>query len=368
MVRQMSNQYQELHGLKVSGCHIFANMDTFKTIVEFYGSPRGPVKTGNPLWERLAGIENRIVMGEVDSVGGVHYLPLHWVSVVFDVQQGCIVYGDSLGRAIPKLEQKAFTRWIMRLSQRSSRNISAESILVHQLPTGYQNDSTSCGLFALNAVGHHYLDHQILPTNRASVVGTRMDIVLDLLNGNMVCVISYIPSHPWFDGYCRVLKLRMIPLWLISPSSFLHHLSNFLSLHNYPHQNTPLTCLPSSSWMIILLLIPSKTPPLRLTLNQWPCQKAPWPKTLVPHPHFSASGDSDSEMFYPPSSGGPSDASSAAVSESDLPSAVTSEADLPPKSHLHPTRPKKQTGIHDFFRALSENEVEAARAKRKRGG
>ena len=98
MVRQMSNQYQELHGLKASGHHIFANMDTFKTIVEFYGSPHGPVKTGNPLWERLAGIENRIVMREVDSVGGVHYLPLHWVSVVFDIQQGCILYGDSLGR------------------------------------------------------------------------------------------------------------------------------------------------------------------------------------------------------------------------------------------------------------------------------
>jgi len=104
------------------------------------------------------------------------------------------------------------------------------------------------------------------------------------------------------------------------------------------------------------------------------------PESPSPRTHFylnhSASGDSDSEMCYPPSSGGPSEASSAAVSESDLPSAAASEADLPSavvsrvnlslQSHLRPSVPKKQTGISDFFRTLSEGEVEAARAKRKR--
>jgi len=100
-------------------------------------------------------------------------------------------------------------------------------------------------------------------------------------------------------------------------------------------------------------------------------------RALFPHSDYSASGDSDSDMLYAPSSGVPSETSSAGVSESDLPSAVASEADLPskshlltsmPKSHLRSSIPKKQTGIYDFFWPLTEDEVEASRAKRKRTG
>ena len=87
---------------------------------------------------------------------------------------------------------------------------------------------------------------------------------------------------------------------------------------------------------------------------------------LFPHPNCSASGDSDSDMLYPPSSGVPSETSSAGVSESNLSSAIASEADLPSQSHLHPPMPKKQSGLHDFFQTLTEDEVEAVRAKRKR--
>ena len=88
-------------------------------------------------------------------------------------------------------------------------------------------------------------------------------------------------------------------------------------------------------------------------------------KTLFSHSNYSASGDSDSEMIYPQSSGGPSETSSAMVSESDLPSAVASEADLPSQASLHPVS-KKQAGIYNFFQALTEDEVEAVQTKRKR--
>ena len=94
------------------------------------------------------------------------------------------------------------------------------------------------------------------------------------------------------------------------------------------------------------------------------------------HPNYSTSSNSDSERIYPPSSGMPSEASSAVASESDLPSAVASEPDLPStmvtesnilvQSHLQPSEPKKQTGIYDFFRALFADEIQLVRAKRKR--
>ena len=277
MVEQMSRQHQELYGLGVSGRHVFATTNIFKTIIDFYGTRRTPVKTGNHLWERLAEIENRIVQGEVDSVCGAHYLPLHWVSVVFDIKQWCIIYGDSLNHHIPGVEHTAFTRWIQRLSQRSGRKLDIDSILVHPLQTGYQNDSTSCGLFALNAIGCHYLDHQILPADQMSLVSARMDIALDLLNGNMVCPVHYTPSHTELSVHCRLLKLMMTASWLISPFSLPQPLSNQLKtlLWKSPHQNPPPMLLPSLSWMTILSIMHSRTPLLRTILSSQANQEVP---------------------------------------------------------------------------------------------
>ena len=70
-------------------------------------------------------------------------------------------------------------------------------------------------------------------------------------------------------------------------------------------------------------------------------------------------------MFYPPSSGISSEASSAVVSESDLPSAAVSDSDLFIPSRKKPSAHKKQTGIQDFFQVLSEDDVQAAQAKRE---
>ena len=89
--------------------------------------------------------------------------------------------------------------------------------------------------------------------------------------------------------------------------------------------------------------------------------------TLSPHYHnHSATSNSDSDIPNPPSSGIPSEPNSAATSEFDLPSAVASDSDLllPPK--IKSFGPPKQTGIHQFFKVLTEDEIQAVKAKRKR--
>ena len=71
--------------------------------------------------------------------------------------------------------------------------------------------------------------------------------------------------------------------------------------------------------------------------------------------NYSAFGNSDSDVSYPPSSAVSSETNSAmaselssvVVSESDLPSEVVSEPDLPPSPKIQ--RSQKQTGIQDFF-------------------
>jgi hypothetical protein len=68
-------------------------------------------------------------------------------------------------------------------------------------------------------------------------------------------------------------------------------------------------------------------------------------------------------MLNPPSSAISSELGSEAVSESDLPSAVASDSDL---LLLPTTKPQKQSGLHQFFKTLSEVEVQDMQAKRKR--
>jgi hypothetical protein len=186
IIGRISDQHQNLRGTKVSKCHIITTVDILATITTFYGSRRTPTKAGNSLWGHLMRIENQIIEGKVDSVGGVYYLPLHWVSVVFNIQEGCILYGDSLGQPLPKLEHHAFTQWIQHLRRRSNLGLSDDPAPVLSLPTGYQDDSASCGLFALNAISHYYLSHPLLPPDQTSIVCKRLEIALDLLLANTV--------------------------------------------------------------------------------------------------------------------------------------------------------------------------------------
>ena len=167
MIGHVLTQYHELHGPEVSGRHIFMTVDALGEIAKSYSSSGVSTKTRDTLQKHHMEIENQIVKGEVDSVSGVYHLPLHWVSIVIDVQQGHILYDDSLKKSMPRLERNEFTKWIQCLYHRSNR--SADSVSVHPLATGYQDNVTSCGLFALNAISHHHLGHPLLSPNQLSV-------------------------------------------------------------------------------------------------------------------------------------------------------------------------------------------------------
>jgi len=187
MIGRISEWHGDLHGQVASRRHVFMTVDVLATIIAFYGTKPAPSKVGNHFWGCLMVIENQIVNGEVDSVCGICHLPGHWTSVVFDIQQGHILYGDSLNHTIPSEEHKAFTQWIQRLNTRSRRNMDDNPISIHPLPTSFQNDSISCGLLALNALSHHYLNQPLLSPNKISLACARMEIALDLLSGNTVC-------------------------------------------------------------------------------------------------------------------------------------------------------------------------------------
>ena len=135
-------------------------------------------------------VENSIIMGGVNSLGGVMHLPEHWASVVIDFQQQQILYSDSLGQNIPKQECYALERWIKHLASRSSKLPTRDNITICQLPTGYQEDTSSCGLFALNAITHYYLKHPLLDSSPIVLACRRMEIALDIIGSMTVC-LSY---------------------------------------------------------------------------------------------------------------------------------------------------------------------------------
>ena len=178
-------------------------------------------------------VENRIIQGEIDSVGGVFHLPLHWVSIIFNIQEWSILYGDSLGEPLPKSVRLAFTKWIQHLKHRSKQNMDDNPVPIHLLSTGYQDNTVSCGIFALNALDHYYLEYPLLSPDQVSVAIARMNIALCLLQANMVCIF-YMCTMLKLTKYYRQLMQREILLLQTSPSSLLHPLLHPL-LHSLPY-------------------------------------------------------------------------------------------------------------------------------------
>ena len=390
MVAQTRAQYEKENGPDITNRHIFTVVDHFNAIIRFYGKVHA--KKEGYLWDKLMEIENRIIMGEVDSLGGVMHLPLHWVSVVINFQQQQILYGDSLGRRIPKREHQAIEHWILHLISRSSKLPTSDKITLGQLPTECQDDSTSCGLFALNAIAHHYLNHPLLPPNPTTLVCQRMEITLNIINSMTVCLFQIVS-----DGvaHCILQTLMGDPQ---IPSDF-----SFLSppIFVQPLPDTP----PVSSQQNTLTVFPSCQDSLPMSSTHEEPLSMPLPSIvfhdLPPHipvddlaihssihqqsteddmdvsitdglsvPDYTDSSipDHTNSSAYHPSDYSGSD-SAYLHQPSNVPtevsSAVTSDSDLPPPS-FGSFKKTKQTGLLNFFSAIPADEAHAVWSKRKR--
>lgn len=370
--------------------YIFVTVDQMRAIINFYGHAH--TKKEGHLWEALMEIENKIVSGKVDSLGGVMHLPasFHWVSVVIDFQQLQILYGDSLGEKIPQYEHQAYKKWMQHLIGRSANLPSVESLALKKLETGNQPDASSCGLFALNAIAHHYLKHPLLPSDSTILACRRMEIALDIISTMMVCVFSAILNTM---TYSILQTLNGDPE---VPADF-----SFLSTPTF--FQPPPELLPSSSSEKQLPLMSSPpqhllSPPApSIILDDFSTYYAHYQLTdddldpmvtddLITHDHSDSSIYYQSEFsvydladqselsahdytdhsgsgisaYLPPSSGAPSEVSSDVASESDLP-----PPQLPAASKSS-SKPKQQTGLQDFFPTMPADEVHAAWSERKR--
>ena len=113
MINWTRDQYQKKYGPDAAR-HIFTTVNQFGAIPTFYG--RVSVKKKGPFWNILKETENRVILGEVDSICGIINLNQnHWVSVVIDFQRRQILYGDSFGDPMPGRLHKSFECWVNHL-------------------------------------------------------------------------------------------------------------------------------------------------------------------------------------------------------------------------------------------------------------
>ena len=384
-IGRIKTQYEEYHGPNTTNRHIFATVDHFNSIIRFYRNVHA--KKEGSMWDNLMVIENKIVTGEVDSLGGVMHLPLHWVSIVINFQQQEILYGDSLGQQMPDHEYRAFERWIKHLINRSTKLPIHNKITLNQLPTGHQNDGTSCGLFALNAIAHHYLKHPLLSSNPIMLVCRRMEIALDIINSMTVCLFYMVQLSVTQYLLQTLSGDPKIPsdFSFLSPPIFVQPLPDLppvsspkqkpLSIPS-PHQDSLSMPLPSIILHDFSTHTPADDPVTHSSIHQQSMDddydlSIDTDPSIHDHTNPSAHDHTDSSIHgYPdPSAYNHTNYSGSDISihpplssnaQTELSSAVTSDSDLPPP------KPVQQAGLLNFFSAIPADEAHAAWSKRKR--
>ena len=155
VLTKISQHYFYHYGAEASSCHTFLPVFDIGAIVSAYKSSahhRHAEDKGKCLLE----VENGIILGNIHSVAGVLHLHNHWTSLVVTFKPPRIFYGDSLKNPMPSDKAFLFQQWISHMSSWSGCEVQESDISIYPLEIVPQQDSNSCGLFALNAISHYH--------------------------------------------------------------------------------------------------------------------------------------------------------------------------------------------------------------------
>ena len=178
-------------GARLSDHHTFLSYTNLNSIIAAYAelhTGQAGIKQG-----QLLDVENRIITGQIKTIAGVINLPGHWTSIVFSFKPPKILYGDSLGHPLSHERALSFRRWMCHMLSRAGTQMPVEDISIYGLSTGVQEDSISCGLFALNSIDRHYLSQGLPPLQHGdlSLPHYRLELALDLLQKGTVSHILH---------------------------------------------------------------------------------------------------------------------------------------------------------------------------------
>ena len=187
VLTKISQHYFYHYGAEASSCHTFLPVFDIGAIVSAYKSC-GYHGHAEDKGKHLLEVENSIILGHIHSVAGVLHLHNHWTSLVVTFRPPRIFYGDSLGKPMPSDKASSFRQWISHMSSWSGYKVQESDISIYPLEIVSQQDSNSCGLLALNAISHYYLQQNspLLQADALSLARYRMEIALELLQEGAV--------------------------------------------------------------------------------------------------------------------------------------------------------------------------------------
>ena len=191
VLTKISHHHCSYYGVETSNRHIFLPVFDIGSVVSAYGGGHHGCAADKS--KNLLEAENKIILGQIDSVAGVLHLHNHWTSLAITFKPPRIFYGDSLGNLIPSDKASSFWQWISHMLSWSGHGIQKSDISIYPLEIAIQKDPNSCGLFALNAISHHYLQQNspLLQSEILSPTYYQVEIALELLQEGAVSLFLY---------------------------------------------------------------------------------------------------------------------------------------------------------------------------------
>jgi hypothetical protein len=132
-------------------------LELYRTCPELYDSSRnishlkavGDANKSGTCTELGLTIFVRVLPNGTSQLPGADTPGNHWVSVVINVTEKSILYGDPFQHAVP-LELVLMLQWWLR-------HYDTEDYTTAELVCGHQDDAHSCGLLSFNAMAHKFL-------------------------------------------------------------------------------------------------------------------------------------------------------------------------------------------------------------------
>ncbi|KAI1783947.1 hypothetical protein LXA43DRAFT_902571 [Ganoderma leucocontextum] len=151
---------------KLAG-HVIAHLAIVNTILK----AQGPASWDKPSQRHVANLERKIASKSVHEL----YLPVfwaecnHWIAMRISFTRKEVMYGDSLGRKLPK-PQKLLDKILWWLSKRFSDKFR---IVGQELESGEQIDTYSCGICAMNAISRSIFGDTLWTDSRKALLRAR---------------------------------------------------------------------------------------------------------------------------------------------------------------------------------------------------
>lgn len=363
-LQKISHHYCDHYGAESSSFHAPLPVHDIGSIVSAY--------TGNQKYGHAAAkgkylleVENKIILGKINSIGGVLHLVNHWTSLVITFKQPRIFYGDSLGNSMPPNKALAFRRWIAHMLGRSGSTIQETQIPISPLEIAVQQDPNSCGHFALNAISYYHLQQNspLLQSNTQSLKNYWMKIALELLQADAVSTLSCIIHCTRTNDANTTIPFTFLnispptffqplpgkPLMLQTTSNLLPNTPEYSNNHfsvdspSYPLAEDPSNYPPTEDPPDHLLVEdPTDYPMAENSLGHLDCSILN-PNLVEDIPMDSSDDPSsyESPANQPPSS---AELSSAAVSDSDFP-------------YPTPLKVEKKANLLNFFSKIPPKEA-----------